>query len=131
VIISASYKSDIPAFYPLWFVNRLDAGYCKVVNPYGRQVYRIDLSPDVVDGIVFWTKNIGPLLKSLPEVLERGYPFVVQHTINGYPRELESRVVDYDRAVDHMRKLRKQFGSQVAVWRYDPIIRSSPLTPIS
>jgi hypothetical protein len=125
MIISASYKTDIPTFYGDWFMNRLRAGYCKMVNPYGRQVYRIDLAPAALDGIVFWTKNVGPLLKHLPEVKERGYPFVVQHTINGNPRELESRVVDHDRAVEHMHVLRDRYGPHTAIWRYDPIIFSS------
>jgi len=38
MIISASYKTDIPAFYGEWFMNRLDAGYCDMVNPYGGQI---------------------------------------------------------------------------------------------
>jgi hypothetical protein len=100
VIISASYKTDIPTFYGEWFMHRLRAGYCKVVNPYGRQVYRVALDRPAVDGFVFWTKNVAPFLKHLPEVSERGFPFVVQHTINGYPRQLETAVVDVERSVE-------------------------------
>lgn len=135
MIISASYKTDIPAFYGEWFMRRLDHGFCRMVNPYGRQVYTVNLKrePDDagregVDGFVFWTKNIGPFLRHLKEIRERGYPFVVQHTINGYPRQLEARVVNYDRAVANMHKLREDFGPRVAVWRYDPILITS-LTP--
>src|SRR5438067_13702975 len=95
MIISASYKTDIPTFYGEWFMNRLRAGYCKMVNPYGRQVYTVALSIEHVDGFVFWTKNIGPFLKYLPEVKKRNYPFIVQHTINGYPSSLESKVINY------------------------------------
>src|SRR5581483_10454096 len=124
MIISASYKTDLPAFYGAWFINRLHAGYCKMVNSYGRQIYTIDLSPDAVDGFVFWTKNIGPFLKYLPEIEKRGYPFIVQHTINGYPRELESRVIDYSRTIEHMKAL-ADYGPDVAIWRYDPILFSS------
>lgn len=40
MIISASYKTDIPTFYGDWFVNRLRAGYCKTLNPYNRQIVR-------------------------------------------------------------------------------------------
>src|ERR1700694_1401224 len=80
MIISASYKTDIPAFYGEWFMNRLRAGSCKMVNPYGGQIYTISLVREDVDGFVFWTKNIGPLLKHLPEIHEGGYPFIVQHT---------------------------------------------------
>ena len=129
MIISASYKTDIPAFYGEWFMNRLQAGYCKMVNPYGRQIYTIDLSPDAVDGFVFWTKNIGPFLKRLPEIRRRGYPFIVQHTINGYPRELEFRVINYTHTIEHMKKLAGDYGPDVAIWRYDPIIITS-LTPL-
>lgn len=125
MIISASYKTDIPTFYGEWFMNRLHAGYCKMVNPYGRQVYTIKLTPEEVDGFVFWTKNIGPFLKYLPEIKERGYPFIVQHTINGYPRQLESRVVNYTKTVEAVKELADCYGSQVVVWRYDPIIFSS------
>ncbi len=129
MIISASYKTDIPTFYGEWFINRLRAGSCKMANPYGRQVYTIDLTAEHVDGFVFWTKNIGPFLKYLPEVQQRGYPFIVQHTINGYPRELEFRVINYARTVEHMKELADIYGPHVAIWRYDPIVISS-LTPL-
>lgn len=129
MIISASYKTDIPTFYGDWFMNRLRAGYCKMVNPYNRQPYQVSLARDEVDGIVFWTKNIGPFLKHLPEVKAKGYPFIVQHTINGYPRSLEFSVIDSERTVEHMKQLRKTFGPKVAVWRYDTIVFSS-VTPI-
>src|SRR5438067_2002132 len=129
MIISASYKTDIPTFYSQWFMNRLEAGYCKMVNPYNQQVYRVELTPESIDGFVFWTKNIGPFLKHLPEIQRRSYAFIVQHTINGYPRELEFRVIDYSRTVEHMKKLAGDYGPNVAIWRYDPIIISS-LTPL-
>jgi len=128
MIISASYKTDIPAFYGEWFTNRLHAGYCKMVNPYSQQVYTIDLTPENVDGFVFWTKNIGPFLKHLQVVREMGYPFIVQHTITGYPRELEYRVINSTRTIEHMQELAGTYGPHVAVWRYDPIVISS-LTP--
>jgi hypothetical protein len=130
MIISASYKTDIPAFYGDWFEKRLEAGYCKVINPYNRrQVSRISLMPEDVDGFVFWTKNLGPFEKRLERVAEFGRPFTVQYTITGYPRELESSVVDADRSVQHVRAVAERYGPKAAVWRYDPILFSS-LTPI-
>ena len=129
MIISASYKTDIPTFYSEWFMNRLRVGSCKMVNPYGRQIYTIDLSPAQVDGFVFWTKNIGPFLPYLPEIQQRGYPFLIQHTINGYPPALESRVIDYTRTIEHMRRLAHDYGSERLIWRYDPILITS-LTPL-
>jgi hypothetical protein len=129
MIISASYKTDIPTFYGEWFINRLRAGYCRMVNPYGKQVYRVDLTPEAVDGFVFWTKNLGPFLKHLPEVHKRGYAFMVQYTINGYPRSLEFSVVDGTRSIEHMKRLADTYGRSVAVWRYDTIVFSSA-TPL-
>jgi hypothetical protein len=128
MIISASYKTDIPTFYSEWFMNRLQAGYCKMVNPYSQQIYMVDLTPGNVDGFVFWTKNIGPFLKHLPEVHKLGYPFIVQYTITGYPRELEYRVINYAHTIEHMKELAGTYGPHVSVWRYDPIVISS-LTP--
>ncbi len=109
-------------------MNRLRAGYCKRVNPYNRRAYRVDLSPEAVDGLVFWTKNIGPFLSYLEEVQERGYPFIVQYTITDYPRSLESSVVNAERAVGHVQRIAETYGPRVAVWRYDTIIFSS-VTP--
>ena len=128
MIISASYRTDIPAFYGEWFINRLNAGYCLVVNPYSNKPYRVSLERDHVDGFVFWTKNLGPFLDKLPILKERGYPFVVQYAINGYPRTLEFSVVETRRSVQHMRQLAESYGKRAAVWRYDTIIFTS-VTP--
>ncbi len=129
MIISASYKTDIPAFYGEWFENRLKAGYCMVANPYNRrQVRRVSLLPEDVEGFVFWTKNLGPFMGRLERVAELGRPFTVQYTITGYPRELERTVVDADRSVRHLRTVAERYGPKAAVWRYDPILFSS-LTP--
>jgi len=125
VIISASYKTDIPAFYGRWFLNRLAAGYCLMVNPYGRQTHRIDLSPAAVDGFVFWTRNAWPFGQAFEAVAARGDPFMVQVTVTGYPRALESSVLEPGRAVDQIRVLAERWGPRAVVWRYDPIVLSS------
>lgn len=129
MIISASYKTDIPMFYGQWFMNRLRAGYCKMINPYNRRAIRVSLARHDVDGFVFWTKNIGPFLEHLPRIRERGFAFVVQHTINAYPKALEYSVVNATESVEHLRRISAAFGLRAAVWRYDTILMSS-LTPI-
>ena len=69
MIISASRRTDIPAFYSDWFFNRIKEGYVLVRNPMNiHQVSKIKLSPDVVDCIVFWTKNPKPMLDKLDEL---------------------------------------------------------------
>ncbi|MBI1208938.1 MAG: DUF1848 family protein [Azospirillum sp.] len=128
MIVSASYKTDIPAFFGDWFLNRLSAGWCRMVNPYGGQVHDIDLSPAAVDGFVFWTRNLGPFLPALDQVARYGFPFIVQMTVTGYPRVLERSVIDESRAVGQLRAVRNRYGPRVAVWRYDPIVLTS-VTP--
>ena len=128
MIVSASYRTDIPAFYGRWFLDRLNAGWCRVVNPYGGQVSEIALDRAAVDGFVFWTRHVGPFVPVLAEVARRGYPFVVHQTITGYPRALETSVTDADSAVAQLYQLHKDYGPRVAVWRYDPILISD-LTP--
>lgn len=130
MIISASYRTDIPAFYGDWLMNRLRAGFCLVRNPYGGQISRVSLSPGDIDGLVLWTKNIGPFLRHLPTLAARGLPFVVQHSITGYPRELERATPPIDRVLDSAARLATAHGPRALVWRYDPILLSS-LTPLS
>jgi hypothetical protein len=123
LIISASYKTDIPTFYAKWFRARLKAGFCRMMNPYNRrQHYTVPLRGDSVDGFVFWTKNATPFTAALADVAELGTPFLVQYTINRYPRFLENRVVDADRAIENAREIAELFGPKVVVWRYDTII---------
>jgi hypothetical protein len=122
MIISASYKTDIPTFYGDWFMNRLNAGFCKTVNSFNGRVSRVSLQRRDVDGFVFWTKNIFPFVQPLEEVSRRGFPFIIQYTVNNYPRILESAVTDAERSVDHIRGLATRYGPRSVVWRYDPIL---------
>lgn len=127
MIVSASYRTDIPAFYGRWFMNRFRAGWAKVVNPYGRQISTIPLRSGV-DGFVFWTRNIAPFMDNLTEIRRVGLPFMIQYTITGYPRALETSVVETARSIALVHGLAKTHGPHSVVWRYDPILLTS-LTP--
>ena len=127
MIVSASYRTDIPAFYGEWFLRRLAEGSCLVANPYGGKPYSVPLTPDAVDGFVFWTRNLRPFYPYLPAI-GRDYPFIVQYTITGYPRALETGTVAAGRAVADLRRLAGEFGPRRGVWRYDPVM-TSDLTP--
>lgn len=82
MIISVSRRTDIPAFYSTWFINRIRAGYCTVPNPFNRnQISHINLTPENVEMIVFWTRNPKPLLSYLPKLDERGYKYYFQFTV--------------------------------------------------
>lgn len=128
MIVSASYRTDIPAFYGDWFLNRFRAGSAKVVNPYGRQVSTVPLRAGV-DGYVFWTRNAIPFRPALAEVRQAGLPFVVQYTVTGYPRALEASVIEAGRAVADIRALAAEFGPRAVVWRYDPVLFTERTPP--
>ncbi len=125
MIISASYKTDIPAFYGDWFINRLNVGYCRIINPYNKKVREVSLKREDVSGFVFWTKNLGPFIDKLKIIKQLKYPFVIQYTMHGYPRVLESSVVCADQSIKYIKYVAKEYGSRIIVWRYDPIIFSS------
>jgi hypothetical protein len=129
VIVSASYRTDIPAFYGGWFLERLRRGSCRVVNPYGGRDYGVALTSEAADGFVFWTRNAKPFLTVLEETTARGFPFVVQYTITGYPRALEPSVVPTAQATGIVRKLSGRYGRRAVVWRYDPVFLTALTTP--
>ena len=130
MIISASRRTDIPAFYAEWLFRRLRAGYAETVNPFRpSQVTRVDLTPEHVDGLVLWSKNPAPLLPFLPELTAFGFPFYLQFTVTPYDAALEPGVPPKSRVIDTFRRLSDQLGPRRLVWRYDPIIVTAALTP--
>ena len=128
MIISASYRTDIPAFYGFWFLGRLRNGYCTVTNPWSGKASTIALTPDAVDGFVFWTRNLHPFEPHLAEI-KRHAPFVVQYTITNYPRLLDAGTPAAAHAVDDICRAAHNYGRSAVVSRYDPILISN-LTPV-
>jgi len=121
-LISASRRTDIPAFYSRWFLRRLAAGFCDWINPFSGQVLRVSLLPQDTLGIVCWTRNPAPLAASLGALQQAGYGFAFHFTINGYPGELESHNPPVETAVRAFRDLARRLPAGRAWWRYDPIL---------
>lgn len=129
MIVSASYKTDIPAFFGEWFRNRLRAGYCRTVNAFNRNQHQtVSLKASDVDGFIFWSKNVRPFIPLLEELHELQVAFVVQHTVTGYAHPLEPSTKSLAESYSDLHRLRDSFGPEAVVWRYDPIILSS-ITP--
>ncbi|OGO42122.1 MAG: hypothetical protein A2W36_05155 [Chloroflexi bacterium RBG_16_58_14] len=123
MITSASRRTDIPAFYTEWLMNRIRAGYCTVPNPFNRnQVGFVSLKPGDVDVIVFWTRNPAPLLHHLKEMDTLGLHYYFQYTILDNPRYLDSKVPSLSSALETFKKLSDQIGPTKVIWRYDPIV---------
>ena len=129
MIISASRRTDIPTYYSNWFFNRIMDGYVLVRNPMNaHQISKIALNPDVVDGIVFWTKNPIPMLNQL-NVL-RDYMYYFQFTLNSYAQDVETHVPNKQKhIIPAFKKLSDMIGPDRIIWRYDPIFLNDTYTP--
>ncbi len=126
-VISASRRTDIPAFHSRWFMNRIHAGTVRVRSPFGGKVFDVSLRPEDVIAIVFWTKNAHPLLTHLKDLETKGYCFSFLYTINNYPASLEPGVPDCGHTIKVVRSLREQFPSSIVRWRYDTVVLTDDL----
>ena len=128
MILSVSRRTDIPNYYSDWFFNRIKAGYLYVKNPVDpHQVSLIDLSPEVIDCIVFWTKNPENMLKRLDEI--KAYQYYFQFTITGYGRDIEPGIPDKNKMViPTFKGLSEKIGKDRMIWRYDPILINDKYT---
>jgi len=123
MIISTSRRTDIPAFYSEWLMNRIDAGYCLVPNPMNaQQVKKISLKREDVDAFVFWSKNPKPMLNCLKKLDDMGYNYIFLYTINDYPKFLEPNMPKITERIETFIRLSKRIGRRRVTWRYDPII---------
>lgn len=121
MILSVSRRTDIPAFYWEWFLNRIQAGFVDVRNPMNiHQVSRINIRPEVVDCIVFWTKNAGNIIPHLDQL--KDYKYYFQYTINPYNKLIEENVPQKKDVIENFRSLSEIIGPNRVIWRYDPIL---------
>lgn len=127
MIINTGCRTDIPAFYPKWLINRIKEGYVMVRNPYNpSQVTKYSLSPDVVDCLAFCTKNPEPILKYLNELdIYKQFWFV---TITPYGKDIEPNVPNKEKVIENFKKLSKHVGINSIGWRYDPIFLNDEFT---
>jgi hypothetical protein len=123
LVISASRRTDIPAFFMPWFMECIDRGYFKTTNPYNRRTTVVTATPDQVHTIVFWSKNFGPFLrrKDGETLARRGYRLFFNFTINSTHPILEPMVPPLEERLGQLSKLVDAFGPDCIHWRFDPI----------
>ena len=127
MILSASRRTDIPAHFMPWFLNRLREGYVLVRNPMNpRRVSHIPLTPDVLDAAVFWTKNPLPMLPHLDALSD--LPFYIQFTLTPYGHDIEPNLPEKQALLDGFVQLSHTLGAHRMVWRYDPILLNAQWT---
>lgn len=128
MIISASRRTDLPAWYYDWFLERLECGSVMVRNPFSfHQISQIPLTLDVVDGIVFWSKNPAPMLGHMEPLRE--YPFYIHFTLNAYGKDVEPGLPPLNERLETFERLSDLLGPDRVLWRYDPIILNERYTP--
>ncbi|MCF7740480.1 MAG: DUF1848 domain-containing protein [Candidatus Marinimicrobia bacterium] len=132
-IISASRRTDLPAFHGRDFLAAVRSGFVDVPNPFSGKNYRVSLAPADVAAIVFWSRNYEPFFPILDKIREKYQDrFVFHFTITGYENEakqiLEPRVPDTKKSIQTLQRLAEKYGSEKIFWRFDPIIFSN-LTP--
>ncbi len=126
MIVSASRRTDIPAFYSDWFFYRLQKGFCTVKNPFNAGMEtEISLLPEEVDAFVFWTKNPEAMLPRLDKLDKTSYSYYFLFTLLDYPRDMEPFCPPLNKRIETFIRLSDQIGPKKVIWRYDPIV----LTP--
>ncbi len=128
MILSVSRRTDVPNYYSDWFVNRIKEGFLYVRNPMNaHQISRIDLSPNVVDCIVFWTKNPVNMLEKLNYLQD--YVYYFQFTLTGYGKDIEPNFPNKREVlIPTFKKLSEKIGKEKVIWRYDPIFINDKYT---
>ncbi len=120
MIINTGMRTDIPAFYHEWLINRIKEGFVLVRNPYNpSQVTRYSLSPEVVDLIAFCTKNPAPMIPHMEALKPYGQYWFV--TITPYGKDIEPNVPDKLKVMEDFKRLSDTVGVDSVGWRYDPI----------
>jgi Domain of unknown function (DUF1848) len=123
IVISASRRTDIPAFYMDWFMEQIKNRMFDVVNPYNRRKFSVPATPDKVHTIVFWSKNFGPFMKGgFGEKLSAmGYNLFFNFTLNSNSPLLEPRIPPLARRLDQLRELSRNYDPKSINWRFDPV----------
>jgi hypothetical protein len=94
------------------------------MNP--NEISKINLEPDVVDCIVFWSKNPKPLLEKLQLLNEYTYYFLF--TLNPYDTDIETKLPPKKEIMETFKELSQKIGPQRVIWRYDPVLLNDRYT---
>lgn len=129
VIVSASRATDIPAFHADWFMQRLRAGYVEWRNPFNARQWQY-ITFAKTRAVVFWSKNPAALIPHLSEIDALGINYYFQFTLNDYEADgLEPGVPPLAERVETFQKLAERIGPERVIWRFDPLVLTSTVTP--
>ena len=120
MILNTGLRTDIPGFFSEWFYNRIDDGFVYVRNPYAKnQIYSYRLDPELIDCIIFCTKNPKPMFENLEKIDKFNQYWHI--TITPYEKEIEPNVPPMNDVLESFKYLSKKLGKENVTLRYDPI----------
>ncbi|MBN2055980.1 DUF1848 domain-containing protein [bacterium] len=128
MVISASRRTDLPAWYGRWFRQRLEEGFARYTNPFSGTEYQVSLTRESVIAFLFWSKDFAPFMSELEHLEELGYPFYCHFTITGLPVVMEPAAPPWSDAVECFAHCANRFGPHRMCWRFDPIVLTSDIS---
>ena len=127
MILNTGLRTDIPGFFSEWFYNRIEEGFVYVRNPYVKnQIYSYRLDPELIDCIIFCTKNPKPMLENLEKIDKFNQYWHI--TITPYEKEIEPNVPPMNDVLESFKYLSKKLGKENVTLRYDPIFINEKYT---
>lgn len=128
MIINTGSRTDTVQYYSDWLLKRFKEGFVYSRNPlFPNIVTRYELNPNIVDCVVFCSKNYEPILDRLTEITDK-FNTYFHYTITAYGRDIEPNVPTIDESIETLIKLSKIVGKQRIAWRYDPILLTKKYT---
>lgn len=123
IVISASRRTDIPAFYMNWFMDRIEKGCFETINPFNGKTSMVPATPEAAHTIVFWSKNFDPFIRGgYGETLaQKGFHLFFNFTVNSTSPILEPRLPPLAHRLDQAAALCGAFGPDAVQWRFDPV----------
>lgn len=130
MIINTGSRTDTVQYYTEWLLKRFEEGFVYSRNPlFPDKVTKYELNPDVVDCIIFCSKNYEPILPYIKGITEK-FNTYFHYTITAYDKDIEPNVPDIEKSIETLIKLSELVGRQRIAWRYDPILLTEKYTKI-
>ena len=121
MILSIDFRTDIPAFYNEWIVNRFKEGFLYFRNPaYPSTIHKVILDKKHIEGIIWCSKDYLPILHDLKDITDK-FPSIFHYTITGYDKDIEPNVPNIEQSIYTFKELSMRYGKDRVIWRFDPI----------
>lgn len=128
MIINTGSRTDTVQYYTKWLLKRFEEGFVYSRNPiFPAKVARYELNPDILDCVIFCSKNYEPILDDITKITDK-FNTYFYYTITTYGKDIEPNVPTIDKSIKTLIRLSEIVGKQRIAWRYDPILLTNSYT---